>query len=319
MSRKSGKEVDLIMSGEETEIDRNMVEAIYDPLVHMVRNSMDHGLETPEQRRELGKPTTGTIHLRAFHQGGSVVIEIKDDGRGLDRERIIQRAVERNLISEEDSLTDSALYSLIFQPGFSTAEKVTDISGRGVGMDVVKRAIEKIRGKVDVSSTAGRGTTISVRLPLTLAIIDGMIVRVGDHRYILPTAAIHESFRPSAGDYHTIRNKGEMIKVREELLPLVRLDNILEATGAVTVPSEALVVMVENEGERRCVMVDEVLGKQEVVIKSLGERLKHVRALAGGSILGDGRVGLILDVAGLFEVCDNYQAPPAPASAAAGG
>jgi two-component system chemotaxis sensor kinase CheA len=304
LSRKSGKQVELAMSGEDTEIDRNMVEAIYDPLVHMVRNSVDHGIEKPEVRRESGKPAEGHVQLRAFHQGGNVVIEIVDDGQGLNRDRILEKAIERGVVSPDESLSDSAIFNLIFQPGFSTAEKITDVSGRGVGMDVVKKAIEKLRGKVEVDSRPGRGSTVTIRLPLTLAIIDGMIVRVGEHRYILPTVAIHESFRPAAGDYHTVKGQGEMIKVRENLLPLVRLDGVLGAMGAVGDPTEALVVVVENEGERRCIMVDEVIGKQEVVIKSLGERLKFVRALAGGSILGDGRVGLILDVSGVFEVSD---------------
>lgn len=304
LSRKSGKMVELEMFGEDTEIDRNMVEAIYDPLVHMVRNSVDHGVEAPETRQATGKPPQGTVNLRAFHQGGNVVIQIEDDGQGLNKDRIFAKAVERGLVGPDEKLSDSAVFNLIFQAGFSTAEKVTDVSGRGVGMDVVKKAIEKLRGKIEVDSQLGLGSTITIRLPLTLAIIDGMIVRVGDNRYILPTVAIHESFRPSADDYHTVKGRGEMIKVRENLLPLVRLDSILGAHGSVKDPTEALVVVVENEGERRCILVDEVLGKQEVVIKSLGERLKYVRALAGGSILGDGRVGLILDIAGVFEVSD---------------
>ena len=304
LSRKSGKQVELTMSGEDTEIDRNMVEAIYDPLVHMVRNSVDHGVEMPDVREQADKPREGRVHLRAFHQGGNVVIEINDDGKGLDKDRILAKGIERGLVSPDETLNDHAIFNLIFQAGFSTADKITDVSGRGVGMDVVKKAIEKMRGKVEVNSKLGQGSTITIRLPLTLAIIDGMIVRVGDNRYILPTVAIHESFRPGKDDYHTVKGQGEMIKVRDNLLPLVRLDDILGSVGAVSDPSEALVVVVENEGERRCILVDEVLGKQEVVIKSLGERLKYVRSLAGGSILGDGRVGLILDVAGVFEVSD---------------
>ncbi|MFH1135676.1 MAG: chemotaxis protein CheA [Pseudomonadota bacterium] len=310
LSRKSGKQVDLTMSGEDTEIDRNMVEAIYDPLLHMVRNSVDHGIEYAEKRAQAGKPAEGKIHLRAFHQGGNVVIQIEDDGQGLDRGKILRKAVERGVISPTENLSEQAVFLLIFQPGFSTAEKVTDVSGRGVGMDVVKQAIEKLRGKIEVASRPGRGCVITIRLPLTLAIIDGMIVRIGESRFILPTVAIRESFRPTSDDYHTVEGRGEMIKVRESMLPLVRLGQVLETPGAVEDPAAALVVVVENEGRRRCLMVDEVLGKQEVVIKSLGERLKYVRALAGGSILGDGRVGLILDVAGLFEVCDGFVAAP---------
>ena len=304
LSRKSGKMVELEMSGEDTEIDRTMVEAIYDPLVHMVRNSVDHGIEPREERTRNGKPEEGSVHLRAFHQGGNVVIEIIDDGKGLNKERILEKAIQRGLISPDDNLSDSAIFNLIFQPGFSTAEKITDVSGRGVGMDVVKRAIEKLRGKIEINSKPGQGSTITIRLPLTLAIIDGMIVRLGQNRYILPTVSIHESFRPGENDYHTVKGQGEMIKVRENLLPLIRLDQVVDASGSASDPMEALVVVVENEGERRCIMVDEVLGKQEVVIKSLGERLKHIRALAGGSILGDGTVGLILDIAGIFELSD---------------
>ncbi|MEW6263763.1 MAG: chemotaxis protein CheA [Thermodesulfobacteriota bacterium] len=304
LSRKSGKLVELDLSGEDTEIDRNMVEAISDPLVHMVRNSVDHGIELPEHREKKGKPPVGRIHLKAFHQGGNVVIQIMDDGQGLNRDKILAKAVEKGLVSPDDSISEASIYNLIFQPGFSTADKVTDVSGRGVGMDVVKKTIEKLRGKVEISSRLGQGSTITIRLPLTLAIIDGMIIRVGDNRYILPTVAIRESFRPNRTDFYTVKNQGEMIKVRRNLLPLVRLGHLLGAAGAVADPSEALVVVVENEGEQRCILVDEVLGKQEVVIKSLGERLKHIKALAGGSILGDGRVGLILDVAGLFVLSD---------------
>lgn len=319
LSRKSGKPVELGMSGEETEIDRNMVEAIYDPLVHMVRNSVDHGIEIPEIRKSNGKSAQGNILLSAYHQGGNVIIEIHDDGQGLNREKILKKAIERNLVGPEEHLSDSAVYNLVFQPGFSTADTVTDVSGRGVGMDVVKRAIEKLRGKIEVHSTFGRGSRITIRLPLTLAIIDGMIVRVGNHRYILPTVSIHESFRPGKEDYHTVKGRGEMIRVRRQLLPLVRLDRILDMQCMVSDPTEALVIVVENNNERRCIMVDEVIGKQEVVIKSLGESLKHIRSLAGGSILGDGRVGLILDVAGMFEVSDAVGGGPVPVAAAGGG
>ena len=304
LARKSGKMVDLTMSGEDTEIDRNMVEAIYDPLVHMIRNSVDHGLEMPALRQEKGKPTMGQVHLRAFHQGGNVVIEIEDDGQGLNRDKILAKAIERGLPVPEDASNDSAVYNLIFQAGFSTAEQITDVSGRGVGMDVVKKAIDKLRGKIEIRSKPDKGATITIRLPLTLAIIDGMVVRVGGNRYILPTMSIRESFRPCHEDYFTIKGRGEMIKVRETLMPLVRLDQILEVPDAVQDPTAALVVVLENEGDRRCIMVDEVVGKQEVVIKSLGPKLKHIRSVAGGSIMGDGKVGLILDMAGLFKVSD---------------
>ncbi|MDR1921379.1 MAG: chemotaxis protein CheA [Candidatus Adiutrix sp.] len=302
LSHRFDKDVKFETSGGDTEIDRNMVESIYDPMVHMVRNALDHGVETPEERRAKGKSPQGAVWLKAYHQSGNVVIELTDDGRGLDVKKVLEKAVAQGLVAPGEVLSDAAIHALVFLPGFSTADKISDISGRGVGMDVVKHAIEKLHGKVDFASVPDRGSTLTIRLPLTLAIIDGMIVRVGEHRYILPTISISESFRPAPEDYFTVKNQGEMIKVRRHLLPLMRLDRIVGARGALTNPDEALVVVVENEGDSRCLLVDEVLGKQEVVIKSLGERLKYVRALAGGTILGDGRVGLILDVAGLFEV-----------------
>ncbi|MDR2461292.1 MAG: chemotaxis protein CheA, partial [Deltaproteobacteria bacterium] len=310
LAHKFEKDVDFVTSGEDTEIDRNMVESIYDPLVHMIRNALDHGLEPPKERIALGKSPKGQLSLKAYHQGGNVVIELADDGRGLDIEKVVQVAEEKGIIQPGEMLTDAQAHNLIFQPGFSTKDSITEISGRGVGMDVVRKSIDSLRGKVDFSSKKGIGSVFIIRLPLTLAIIDGMIVRVGDNRYILPTISINESFRPKPEEYFTVKNQGEMIKVRDNLLPLVRLDQIVNVQGAVRDPSDALVVVVENEGQRRCLLVDEVLGKQEVVIKSLGERLKYVRALAGGTILGDGRVGLILDINGLFEVGQDLFAPP---------
>ncbi|MDR1166531.1 MAG: chemotaxis protein CheW [Deltaproteobacteria bacterium] len=301
LAHKFEKDVDFTTTGEDTEIDRNMVETIYDPLVHMIRNSLDHGLEPPRERVAAGKPPKGLVSLKAYHQGGNVVIELSDDGRGLDEEKVLRKAQEQGLVAAGESLTSAQIHNLVFHPGFSTADKITEISGRGMGMDVVRKSIEQLRGKVDFTSVPGQGSLFAIRLPLTLAIIDGMIVRVGDNRYILPTISINESFRPKPEEYFTVKNQGEMIKVRDNLLPLVRLDQIVNADGATRDPSDALVVVVENEGQRRCLLVDEVLGKQEVVIKSLGERLKYVRSLAGGTILGDGRVGLILDVNGLFE------------------
>ena len=304
LSRKSGKQVELTMTGEDTEIDRNVVEAIYDPMVHMIRNSVDHGVEAPEERIRKGKQGEGRINLRAFHQGGGIVIEIEDDGQGLNREKILAKAVERGLVGPDEKLNDNAVFNLIFQPGFSTAEQITDVSGRGVGMDVVKKAIEKLRGRVEVHSEPGVGSTITIRLPLTLAIIDGMIVRVADNRYILPTMSIRESFRPNEDDYFTVQGQGELVRVRGHLLPLLRLHQLFGLSGSHCKPSEALVVVVESEGNRRCLMVDELLGKQEVVIKSMGDGIQKSKALAGASILGDGRVGLIVDISGLFEISD---------------
>ncbi|MDR1578529.1 MAG: chemotaxis protein CheA [Deltaproteobacteria bacterium] len=301
LAHKFEKDVEFVTVGEDTDIDRNMVESIYDPLVHMIRNSLDHGLESPQERVAVGKKPKGLVCLRAYHQGGNVVIELTDDGRGLDRERVVARAVARGLIASGENLSVQAIHNLVFHPGFSTKDHVTEVSGRGVGMDVVRKSIETLRGKVDFTSEPGQGSTVTIRLPLTLAIIDGMIVRVGDNRYILPTISINESFRPKPEEYFTVKNQGEMIKVRDNLLPLVRLADIVSRSGPRADPASGLVVVVENEGQRCCLLVDEVLGKQEVVIKSLGETLKYVRTLAGGTILGDGRVGLILDVSGLFD------------------
>ena len=305
VSRKSGKQVSLKMIGEETEIDRNMVDEIYDPLVHMVRNSVDHGIEKPEVRKATGKPETGTVILRAYHKGGNTVIEISDDGMGLDRDKIINLAIERNLIQSGENMSDQEIYSLIFQPGFSTADEVTDVSGRGVGMDVVKQAIGKMRGKLDIDSIKDQGTTILMKLPLTLAIIDGITIRAGNNNYIIPTASVVESLKPDRADCSTVVNRGEMIKIRDNLYPLVRLHELFDFEPVHYNPWEAIIVVAESDGWRKCILVDELVGKQEIVIKSLGERLKSVKGMAGGAILADGRVGLILDVPGLFTLSEN--------------
>jgi len=298
LSKKSGKKVDLIMEGADTEIDRNMVESIYDPLVHMMRNSVDHGISPSADREKCGKSETGTVFLRAYQKGGSMMIEIEDDGEGLNTQKIRKKAIERGLVSEADNLSDFELNNLIFLPGFSTADKITDVSGRGVGMDVVKKAVEKLRGKVDVQSQPGKGSLFTIRLPLTLAIIDGIIVRVGTERYIIPTIAIQESMRPDRSNYSTVHGRGENLLVRGELVPIIRLYEIFGVESTNTDPCEAIVVVVENEGRRRALMVDELLGKEEVVIKNLGGL--DVPGVAGGTILGDGRVGLILDLAGVI-------------------
>lgn len=305
LSKKSGKQVSLDMIGEETEIDRNMVDEIYDPLVHMVRNSIDHGIERPEVRKAMGKPEAGTVVLKAYHKGGNIVIEISDDGRGLDRDKIIKKAIERNLIRSGENVSDQEIYGLVFQPGFSTADEVTDVSGRGVGMDVVKRAIDKLRGALDIDSVKDQGTTVLMKLPLTLAIIDGITVRAGDRNYIIPTVSVVESLRPDRADCNTVVDRGEMIKIRESLYPLVRLHELFEFEPAHHNPWEAIVVVAETDGRRKCILVDKLIGKQEIVIKSLGEQLKGVKGMAGGAILADGRVGLILDVPGLFEISEN--------------
>jgi len=301
-AKKRGRKVALELEGEGTEIDRNMVEKFYDPLMHMVRNSVDHGIESAEERLAAGKPEEGTVVLAAYHKGGNVCIEIRDDGKGLDRERIVAKALENGIIAEDDleNMVEEEAYHLIFKPGFSTAEVVTEISGRGVGMDVVQRTIDELRGKVEISSELGKGTTFIIALPLTLAIIDGMVVEVGVERFILPTISVAESLRPSEKDYSTVQGRGEMIMIRGSLLPLIRLHDIVGVDPAQRNPWEALLVVVEHHGQKRCLLVDRLVGRQEVVIKSLGESLKGVKVVAGGAIMGDGRVGLILDVEGVF-------------------
>ncbi|MEM9399046.1 MAG: chemotaxis protein CheA [Verrucomicrobiota bacterium] len=296
---KQGKEIKLIMSGEETELDRTIVEELADPFLHMVRNSIDHGIETKEERLAANKDPEGTIHLNSFHQGGNIVIQIVDDGKGLDRERILNKAIERGLVQAGEDLPDEEIFKFIFDPGFSTAATITDISGRGVGMDVVRRNIEKLRGKIEIESTPGEGTTFSIYLPLTLAIIEGLIVKVASHKYIIPTLSVRESFRPENKLISTVHERGEMVNVRGRLLPLIRLYDFFDIPPESTDPGESIVIVVESGHQQKCVLVDELVGKQEVVIKSLGDHFKSARALAGAAILGDGQVGLILDASAL--------------------
>ena len=302
LAKSSGKKILLTMEGEDTEIDRNVVDELYEPMVHMIRNSVDHGLETPQERVAAGKEAEGEIRLKAFHRGGNIVVEISDDGRGLNRSRILEKACSNGLISNDTKLSDEEIYNLIFHPGFSTAREVSDISGRGVGMDVVKKAIEKLRGRVDIQTTPGKGSTFVISLPLTLAIIEGMLVRVGEERYVIPALSIIESFRPGREQYSTVEGKGEMILSRGRLMPLVRLGKIFDCHSHVQAPWEGLVVVVENDGKYMCLLLDELLGKEEVVIKSMGEIMKDVQGIAGGAIMGDGRVGLILDMAGIWQI-----------------
>jgi two-component system chemotaxis sensor kinase CheA len=301
LGAKSGKQVQLTVSGEDTELDRTIVEIINDPLVHMVRNSVDHGLEKPEQRTGAGKPALGTVHLHACHEGGNIVIEIRDDGAGLNKDRILAKAIEKGVVQPGTQLSEKEIYELIFAPGFSTAEKVTDISGRGVGMDVVRQNVNRLRGKIDVQSTSGQGSRFTLTLPLTLAIIEGLVVGLGADRYIIPSLSVRESFRPTREMICTVHERGEMVQVRGRLIPLLRLHELFGVSGATTEPSQAIVIVVEAGRELRCLLVDRLIGKQEVVIKSLGELLKRHEALAGATILGDGRVGLILDVGALIK------------------
>jgi len=295
VAKKSDKQIQFVSTGDDTEIDRNMVDVIAEPLIHMVRNAADHGIESTAARIAAGKSPTGTVRLAAYHSGGSVVIDLSDDGGGLDKERILAKATQKGLIEPNKSLSESEIYQLIFLPGFSTTENVTDISGRGVGMDVVRRNIEQLKGRIEITSERGKGTVFSIRLPLTLAITDGMIVRVGSERYIIPTVNIAMNFRPEASQVSTVAGRGELILLRGELIPLFRLHQLFKVNGAVTEPTRGLVVVL-RDGVGSCgLLVDELLGQQQVVAKSLGAGVGKVAAVSGGAILGDGRVGLILD------------------------
>lgn len=298
VSRKAGKNVELHISGEETELDKNVIQQINDPLVHMVRNAVDHGVEAPAARAAAGKPETGSVYLSAFHQGGNIVIEIRDDGKGLDPKRLIAKGKEKGLISPDEELTDQQAYHLIFAPGFSMAEKVTDISGRGVGMDVVRRNIEQLRGKVDIHSTLGQGTTFAIRLPLTLAIIDGMVIQVGVERFIIPTIAIEQALRPVRSQISTIQQKGEVLAVRGRLIPLIQLGDLFGLSDRCD-PCGSMVVIAHCEGRQIGLVVSELIGQQQVVIKTLGERFQGLKGISGAAILGDGRVGLILEMSGV--------------------
>ncbi len=323
VSRKAGKHVELLLSGEETELDKNVIQQVSDPLVHMVRNAIDHGIEPTAERVAVGKPATGRVWLSASHQGDGIVIEIRDDGGGLSRERILAKARQRGLIRRDETPADSQIYALVMEAGFSTAQQVTDISGRGVGLDVVRRNVEQLRGKIEIETEAGRGSTFRIRLPLTLAIIDGMLVRVGSERMIIPTIAIERSLRPSAEEIHSVQGRAQMVRVRGELCPLAQLGPMLGLGGPLD-PCAALVVLVQCGSRRLGLVVNELIGQQQVVIKALDERFRRVQGVSGAAILGDGRVGLILEPAGLLSLFDGGGscgagatfAPPAAAATA---
>ncbi len=295
VSRQLGKNVNVELSGEDIELDRNIVEELADPLMHMVRNSLDHGIEMPEQRMRLKKPQAGCIRLAAKHRAGQVQIEISDDGRGLDPAKILAKGQERGLVSQAASLSEPEILQLIFEPGFSTAEKVTDISGRGVGMDVVRKQIQKLRGRVDLQSTLGAGTTFVLRLPLTLAIIDALVVGLDGGRYIVPLSAVKEVLRPSEDMIHTVEGRHEMVMIRGRLFPLFRLATLLKLEGTAKSVSDGILITIEAQSGTYCLAVDELLGKSEVVIKSLGDLMPRATGISGGAVLGDGRIGLIID------------------------
>jgi two-component system, chemotaxis family, sensor kinase CheA len=295
VSSRLGRKVQLRTQGHETELDKELIELLIDPLTHVVRNSIDHGIESPEERVKAGKPETGTIVMRATHRGGSVIIDVTDDGRGLDRQRILEKGRELGMDAHE-SMTDEQAWGLIFEAGFSTAKEVTSLSGRGVGMDVVRRNITSLGGSVHVASTKGEGTTITIQVPLTLAVLDGMIVSVGDEQYIVPLEFVAEAFKPGANDIRTIVNQASLVAVRGEQLPIVRLEDVVGLKRREGEVAEPLCLVVEVDSRRAALLVDSLIGQQQLVVKSLETNMHAVPGVAGATILGDGRVALILDV-----------------------
>jgi two-component system chemotaxis sensor kinase CheA len=297
-----GKQAVLEVSGEETELDKIVLEKISDPLTHLVRNAIDHGLESPGERLAAGKPAAGVVRLQAYQQGGSVYIEVSDDGRGLDRQRIVAKARDCGLVEPDQVLTDEEALALIYRPGLTTAERVTEISGRGVGMDVVKRNLEALGGSIATRTEPGRGTSFRIKLPLTVAVLDGQAVLVADQTYLLPLVNILESVRPARGSVHSLPGSGEFVVVRGQTLPLIHLGRLFGVQARASDPCEGLVVIVEHEGRSAAVLIDEILGQQQVVVKSLEANFTKVEGITGATILGDGRVALILDVSELIEL-----------------
>jgi len=299
LATKLGKRIEFITHGAATELDKGLIERIVDPLTHLVRNSIDHGIEMPEVRRAAGKSENGKLSLSAGHQGGNIVIDVTDDGGGLNREKILAKAKQQGL-QVSDSMPDADVWQLIFMPGFSTAEAVTDVSGRGVGMDVVKRNITAMGGVVDIRSARGFGTTISISLPLTLAILDGMSIKVGEEIYILPLGYVIESLQPAPIDVKEISGQGRVVKVRGEYLPLIPLYQMFDIEPRFTDPSQGIVVILESDGRKAALFIDELVGQQQVVVKNLESNYRKVAGISGATILGDGGVSLIIDVAALL-------------------
>ncbi|MCB8888496.1 chemotaxis protein CheA [Vreelandella malpeensis] len=298
---KLGKEIELITEGKSTELDKSLVERITDPLTHLVRNSLDHGIEMPEVREALGKPRQGKLTLAARHQGGNILIEVKDDGAGMDRERLLAKARENGL-NVSDTMTDEEVYQLIFAPGFSTAAEVTDVSGRGVGMDVVKRNIQGMGGRVEIQSKKGEGTNTRIVLPLTLAILDGMSIKVGCETFILPLSTVLESLQPAKGDMYAMAGDDVVLKVRDEYLPVIAIHEALDVENAIVDPTKSIAVIVQGEGRRYALLVDELIGQQQVVVKNLEDNYRKVPGVSAATILGDGSVALILDITGLHRL-----------------
>ena len=315
LSARLDKKIELTMSGEQTELDKTVMEKIGDPLVHLVRNSIDHGIETPEERIAAGKPETGVVGLNAYHQGGNIIIEITDDGAGLNLEKIVSKALERGLVQANDDLPEEKIYELLFEPGFSTAEEVSDVSGRGVGMDVVKRNIQALGGSIEVRSEQGKGSTFTIRLPLTLAILDGQLVRVGENTYIIPLISIVESLVVDQNNVNNVAGKAELYQLRSDYLPIIRLYDTFGVIPDRHTLEDGLLVVVEGDGKKGGLLVDELLGQQQVVIKSLETNFRKVDGLSGATILGDGTVALIIDVPGVVRLAAKNGMPSGQAAA----
>ncbi|TMU17841.1 chemotaxis protein CheA [Halomonas sp. ATBC28] len=298
---KLGKEIELITEGKSTELDKSLVERITDPLTHLVRNSLDHGVEMPDVREAIGKPRVGKLTLSARHQGGNILIEVRDDGAGMDRERLLAKARENGL-NVSDTMSDEEVFQLIFAPGFSTANEVTDVSGRGVGMDVVKRNIQSMGGRVEIQSKLGEGTNTRIVLPLTLAILDGMSIKVGGETFILPLSTVLESLQPTKDDMYAMAGDDVVIKVRDEYLPVIAIHEVLNVENAITDPTKSIAVIVQGEGRRYAMLVDELIGQQQVVVKNLEDNYRKVPGISAATILGDGSVALILDITGLHRL-----------------
>ncbi len=306
LSAQLGKQVELRLSGEQTELDKTVMEKIGDPLVHLVRNAVDHGIEPPEARSQAGKSPVGVVHLNAYHKGGNIMIEISDDGWGLNRDKILKKAVEKGVVAADQHLSDEQIFDLVFAPGFSTADQVSDVSGRGVGMDVVRRNIKALGGSVEVRTAPGKGSTFSIRLPLTLAILDGQLLQVGGETYIVPLVSIVESLQVRANLVKSVAEHNLMYRLRDEYIPILFLNELLGVPGTRAKLHEALLVVVETEGQKAALVVDDLLGQQQVVIKALETNYRRVEGLSGATILGDGSVALILDVAGLIVLGRQY-------------
>jgi len=312
LSNQLNKKVELVTLGEGTELDKTVMEKIGDPMVHLVRNALDHGIETPEQRIAAGKPETGTLTLNAYHKGGSIVIELSDDGAGINKERVLKKARANGLVGENESLPDDAINDLIFHPGLSTAETLSDVSGRGVGMDVVRKNIKSLGGSVRVDSVEGKGAIFTIQLPLTLAILDGQLVRVAEETFVVPLVSIIESIQVKSENLNAIAGKADLYKLRDEYIPVIRADHIFGMNNSCSSLNDRLMVVVEGDGKKAGIIVDDLLAQQQVVIKSLETNYQRVDGLSGATILGDGTVALILDIPGMIDMYKEKGAPVPP-------